>query len=372
MATLFKTSLLHQPCLFALFVLLLFNYRGVASQNCNSGGQEKRESELTCQDCSVGRYAPVGTEVCRDCPNGYYSKFPKQSKCEVKECLDTETPYSNFNADSSIKGRTGDNFTVVCQPGYTGGGIITCLSTPSNEQQTFSVVQCIPNGCAPTQVPNSDKSASESIKDVRTGESVQVVCNSGYEYSVGTAFRDGFSVCLADGTMTVIVCQIEPSNGYDTRTTTTTTTTTSIPVSLPVQIENNNTVDSSVRGESDENYYSSHWVVVVGLCMVVMGLIMVAFCGIFVFHKHNRRQHQRAITRFKVTEVVSRGGDGYGEIQQLPPPLPPPLPAKPSGWGGQRLSNPIPKKSVVRVIGHSHNSLLENVIRNKKKNRIVF
>lgn len=58
---------------------------------------------------------------------------------------------------------------VVCDAGYTGGGVAKCGSDGK-----FTLTECVPSQCATTQVENSNFAKFGSIKGI-TGDKVKVL-----------------------------------------------------------------------------------------------------------------------------------------------------------------------------------------------------
>ena len=57
--------------------------------------------------------------------------------CIAEACEATEVPFSSHAATGSINGTTGDTVFVVCDEGFSGSAVSTCLPDGS-----FSTVTC--------------------------------------------------------------------------------------------------------------------------------------------------------------------------------------------------------------------------------------
>ena len=62
--------------------------------------------------------------------------------CAASACLATQVPFSNYAAQGSITGTTGQSRTVTCDSGFSGGGTVVCGS-----DGYFSNVICAGNWC---------------------------------------------------------------------------------------------------------------------------------------------------------------------------------------------------------------------------------
>jgi hypothetical protein len=141
--------------------------------------------------CSQG-YSGSGTAVCQ--PDGEFTTVT----CTPDPCEATEVANSKQAAHDAITGVTGDSVPVTCDIGYTGSAAAAVCGTDG----VFTTVTCEPNPCQATQVANSYKASSGVIVGV-TGDRVPVTCNVGYS---GTAD----AVCGTDGLFSVVECTPNP------------------------------------------------------------------------------------------------------------------------------------------------------------------
>ena len=162
--------------------------------NCNGDTDEGYVSLAT--NCGVGACAETGQTACVNgavedsCTPG----VPEPgTECTDDTCVSTQVPHSNFAAEDSVQGETGDTVVVTCDVGYSGGGNWIC-----EVDGTFTGSDCDPNVCLPTEVPNSNFSASGSIVGM-TGDTVTVTCDVGYS-------GGGDWTCGVDGTFTGSDC----------------------------------------------------------------------------------------------------------------------------------------------------------------------
>ena len=115
--------------------------------------------------CEAGRTTDV------DCNDVHKLQFGKiacrwgrklsqndDTSCE-KLCPSTQVPDSDKAATNSIAGIQGDSVTVTCNTGWSGTKATVCGSN----SQWNPIVECAVNSCTPTQVANSDKSEANSI-----------------------------------------------------------------------------------------------------------------------------------------------------------------------------------------------------------------
>jgi hypothetical protein len=143
---------------------------------------------VTCDDPLRGS----GRVVCQD--TGTFSSLV----CSASSCDSTEVANSNYKIASSIQGVIGDTLVVVCDEGYSGGGVVTCLGT--NE---WSSVICSPSPCSPVEVLNS----VSGFLIATTGSLGTVTCQDGF-------IGGGSSLCLPDGTFSHILrCGAVPCKG---------------------------------------------------------------------------------------------------------------------------------------------------------------
>ena len=145
-----------------------------------------RTGERVVVTCNDG-YDGGGRVVCR--ADGSFSTV----SCRPSACAPTSVANSE-SSDSAIRGFTGDSVTVTCNPGYSGSGAAVCGTDGS-----FSIVTCEADSCMSSSVENSDRDSSNPITG-RTGESVVVTCNDGYD-------GGGRVVCRADGSFSTVSCR---------------------------------------------------------------------------------------------------------------------------------------------------------------------
>jgi hypothetical protein len=221
-------KMLHM-LVYAITVLVSFQGAPVSAQ-CD-GSTLRIDNAATPQGESEKLYdcTPSGTSAAQSCKlmcqRGYYVKGtdpPKNSltdsiaevNCNVQSgstsngpwwlqlsarCESTEVPNSDKSATDSIEGFTGDESTITCDMGYSGGGTVTCQS-----DGTFTSVSCTPNPCASTQVMWSDKSTVDSITGA-TGDVRTVNCLVGYR-DAGDRLT---TICQSDGTFSPVRCTAE-------------------------------------------------------------------------------------------------------------------------------------------------------------------
>jgi len=168
-----------RPC-FATQVAFSSHYSSVGSIKGSTG-------QAVSVTCSAG-YSGGGTATCSTA--GTFNALA----CTANSCISTSEPNSNYAAPNSITGVTAQVVTVICNAGYSGGGVATCSTTG-----TFNSAVCTANSCASTSVPNSDKGAISGT----TTQSVVVTCNAGFT-------GGGVIVCQASGTFTTVTCSALP------------------------------------------------------------------------------------------------------------------------------------------------------------------
>ena len=131
--------------------------------------------------------------------------------CKPKPCKPTQVPHSDKSGQGFITGTFGQKVQVICDAGYRGSSTVECQING-----LFTSMTCAAESCESTQVANSDKSEEGSIKGT-TGEWVRVNCNPGYRASFirhPAAFREdnsyddhyGFAVCQPNGRFNPVVC----------------------------------------------------------------------------------------------------------------------------------------------------------------------
>jgi hypothetical protein len=96
-------------------------------------------------------------------------------RCDANACTSTQVSNSDKSITNSISGVTGTTVTVNCHVGYSGSGDVSCQSNG----QFSPTRSCVANTCTSTQVSNSNYKTLSSISGV-TGETRNVVCDAGY------------------------------------------------------------------------------------------------------------------------------------------------------------------------------------------------
>ena len=156
---------------------------------CVSPSDNAGVNECTSSPCTNGGVCTdsISTYTCA-CQDGWagdnceYSTVPT-----LPQCTPTQVPRSNRASDGSINGVARDVVTVICNPGYSGGGAWTCQAPAGwvedevwmGDDGSFIGEQCVPDACTPSQVPFSDRAQSQSIEGV-TGDVVSILCDEGY------------------------------------------------------------------------------------------------------------------------------------------------------------------------------------------------
>jgi hypothetical protein len=134
--------------------------------------------------CKAGYSSPLSSVTCQS--NGVFTSV----QCNQSACIINVT---NSNAQGNIV-QHNSSMDIICDQGYEGGGLVHC-----NSDSTFTPdVHCTPKLCAPSNVPNSDKSQQGSIVGF-TGKSVYVQCDQGY---TGSAMSE----CMPSGIFSSVVC----------------------------------------------------------------------------------------------------------------------------------------------------------------------
>lgn len=105
--------------------------------------------------------------------------------CVPQQCAPTQVPYSDKAVPGSLRGATGDVVNVTCTAGFQGSAAAVCLSTGV----FANVTTCVADHCTPTQVKHSDRSANGTINGVMGSEMV-VQCDAGYNGSGTTRCGD--------------------------------------------------------------------------------------------------------------------------------------------------------------------------------------
>ena len=119
-------------------------------------------------------------------------------RCVPQPCDDAQIDNSiEYSEAASIRGRTGDVVSIVCEEGFSGDGDAVC--TPSGR---FRLPQCVPLPCAPSQVNFSEYASVGSITGT-THDEIEISCRDGYE-------GGGSVVCLTSGTFTSVSCEAVP------------------------------------------------------------------------------------------------------------------------------------------------------------------
>ena len=135
------------------------------SQSLTEGGS----AEVNVKGLHKAKSLIIETEVnlfveaksCSACPAGelpYSSVLNDDTSCQ-KLCPSTQVPNSDKAATNSISGVMDASVTVTCDSGWSGTGATVC----GKELQWKPVRFCSVNSCIPTQVANSDKSEAKSI-----------------------------------------------------------------------------------------------------------------------------------------------------------------------------------------------------------------
>jgi len=147
--------------------------------------------------CKAGYSSSVSSVTCQS--NGVFTSV----QCNQSACIINVT---NSNAQGNIL-QHNSSMDIICDQGYEGGGLVHC-----NSDSTFTPdVHCTPKLCAPSNVPNSDKSQQGSIVGF-TDKSVYVQCDQGY---TGSAMSE----CMPSGIFSSVVCS--PIQCSTTKTTST-------------------------------------------------------------------------------------------------------------------------------------------------------
>ena len=110
---------------------------------------------------SVGNSFSVANS-CSACPTGQLAISSLSQNDDTscnKLCPSTQVPNSDKAATNSITGIMDASVTVTCDPGWSGTGATVC----GKKLQWSPVRVCSVNSCTPTQVANSDKSIADSI-----------------------------------------------------------------------------------------------------------------------------------------------------------------------------------------------------------------
>eukprot|EP00940_MAST-03C_sp_MAST-3C-sp2_P000443 g443.t1 len=144
--------------------------------------------------CDVGYSTSSTTVTCSS--EGNFE--PSDLSCDPNFCASTEVAHSDRSATNSISGVTGQNVTVACDQGFSGGGFAVC----NGETGMFDVDPCVANLCTPAQYANSNASETGSVVG-STGDVVLVSCSEGYE-------GGGFAVCGVHGTFSALTCDGVP------------------------------------------------------------------------------------------------------------------------------------------------------------------
>lgn len=139
--------------------------------------------EVQCDEYYYGS----GNMTCEK--NGSFSWL----SCQGNPCTATSVANSNLATERSIIGGYEDSVTIVCDSGYSGGGVMTCL-----EAGVFTNVTCSANQCASSEVAHSDHATNGSITGF-TGDTIAISCESGY-------FGSGSVTCQTDGTFDQLIC----------------------------------------------------------------------------------------------------------------------------------------------------------------------
>ena len=197
---------------------------GFTGDTCNLCGKGKGMNILNghCEECTYPTYNDVTTHsapcAAQECANGWgvtsdnifvsetgyncfrcgegYESPHGAGQCTANDCTPTSVTGSDKSAAGSITGKTGDVVSVTCTGGFQGSGHATCQS-----DGTFTSVVCAADACAHTQVSHSNKATQDSITGT-TGQSVDVICDTGY-----TSSTTGSSVqCQSSGTFTSMTC----------------------------------------------------------------------------------------------------------------------------------------------------------------------
>ena len=108
---------------------------------------------------------------CSACPAGQLaSTVPNDDTSCQKLCPSTQVPNSDKAATNSISGVMDASVTVTCDSGWSGTGATVC----GKELLWTPVRVCSAKTCTPTQVANSDKSEAKSI----TGKACNILIYS--------------------------------------------------------------------------------------------------------------------------------------------------------------------------------------------------
>ena len=100
-----------------------------------------------------------------------------EGSCVPVPCTPTHIPNSNYKGALSLTGVTNQEIRVICDPGYEGGGKVTCQN-----DGYFTETSCNPITCTQTTVDNSNRTTALPITG-SLGESQDVECNEGYIFS---------------------------------------------------------------------------------------------------------------------------------------------------------------------------------------------
>ena len=118
-------------------------------------------------ECEDG-YLGGGTWVCN------YDGQWVGNVCSPRTCLPTQVPNSDKSETGSITGMFGSSWDVECDGNIDGGGLWTCTAFG-----IFSGHTCTAGQCNPIVVPHSDRDMDNIITGV-TDDTQTVVCNPGY------------------------------------------------------------------------------------------------------------------------------------------------------------------------------------------------
>merc|ERR1719223_2442467 len=97
--------------------------------------------------------------VCQE--NGSWSRIVICTEITIKEKC---PPISILNSNAENIGMiffVGDMFDLLCRTGYSGQTAMTCLSNLTWSPSNFN---CEPKACNPTQILNSDKESTDSVR----------------------------------------------------------------------------------------------------------------------------------------------------------------------------------------------------------------
>lgn len=140
-----------------------------------------------CEDCVGTATADCTAAICAP---GYANYTASDAACLAKECSVTEVPNSDKSTSGAIFGVVGDQVTITCNSGYSGGGLAICSGQAGNEEPEFSTSPCTENSCAAYALsgaePGDTNPCSDSqVLSATTNPTCNFVCLAGYSGGYG-------------------------------------------------------------------------------------------------------------------------------------------------------------------------------------------